>query len=537
MKTQLLIKAALTAALSGAVLSASAAQIMPKQGEVANNVAAVVAKAHALGHHNPLSNMGLTVSLKLHNTDQLTAFLRDVQNPYSPNYHHFLSPQTFTELYGPTRDEVSSVSQFLVRSGLRVTDVSENRTLIHVEGQASVVERALGVTLNDYSYQGRRFFSAASNPRLPVEIASSVQSVIGLTDADVMKPRLKLSANGKPGGGGTPSGFSPQQIATAYNWPSVTSTANGAGVKIAVATAFTFKSSDETGFWSQYGLPSHTVTIVPVDGSTNRTDVETTLDIQRSGAMAPGAAILVYEAANAQLTTFTDTYNKVVVDNQADVMTTSWGLDENDTAVSTMQADDAIFAQASAQGIALFAAAGDDGSSDGTTDTDNADFPSSDPYVTAAGGTHLVLTTSSTISSETAWSSSGGADSTQFGQQSWQAVRNVPLNGHRVSSDLSMDADPNTGYSVLSGGRWAVYGGTSFVAPELAGLFAVRVGQIGRLGQVNALIYGDAGGSNYSTDFHDITSGSNGAFSCTTFWDHPTGWGTPNASNLIAHIN
>lgn len=537
MKTsKLLLQAAITAAVSVPALSSAAGLAHQDRGMVANNVPAIVAKSHLVGRHNPAGNLSLIVSLKLHNTDQLESFLRDVQDPYSPNYHHFLTPQTFTEQYGPTRDEVAAVSEFLSRNGIRVTDVSENRMLIHAQGQVAAVERAMGVTINDYSYGVRRFFAASSNPRLPTEIASSVRSVMGLSNSDVMRPHLVMSPNGKPGGGGTPAGFSPNQIATAYNWPSVTSTANGAGVKIAVATAFTYKSSDLTSFWSQYGLPSHSVTAIAVDGTTRKTDVETTLDIQRSAAMAPGAAILVYEAANAQLTTFTDCYNKVVTDNQADVMTTSWGLDENSTPVSSMQADDAIFAQASAQGIALFAAAGDNGASDGTSDSDNADFPASDPHVTAAGGTHLVLASNGSISSETVWSGSGGADSVQFGQQSWQAVRNVPQNGHRVSSDLSMDADPNTGYSVLSGGRWAVYGGTSFVAPELAGLFAVRVGQVGRLGQVNALIYANAGTSNYSTDFHDITSGSNG-FSAAAFWDYPTGWGTPNASSLISHIN
>ncbi|HEX5339895.1 MAG TPA: S53 family peptidase [Gammaproteobacteria bacterium] len=541
MKTSLILKTALAAALTGIVVASPlAVQAANSTSAVRNNVPAIVGHSHLQGRHDQNSTLALTVSLKLRNTAALASFLRDVQNPYSQQYHHFLTPQQFTEQYGPTQAQVDAVVQFLNRSGIRVKDVSSNRLLIHARGQSSVIEQAMNVVINDYtSADGATFYASATNPTLPAPITASVQSVIGLSNAAVLRPmhRPAVPNKGKPGGGGgTPSGFSPQQIATAYNWPAITSTANGTGATIAVATAYTFKSSDVTGFWSQYGLPNHTVSIISVDGKTHRTDTETTLDIQRSGAMAPGATILVYEAANAQLTTFTDTYNQVVVDNQADVMTTSWGLYESGMSTATLQTDDDIFAQASAQGIALFAAAGDNGSSDGTSNNDTADFPSSDPYVTAAGGTTLTLNSNGTINSETVWSGTGGADSGYFSEPSWENVRNVPQNGHRVTSDLSMDADPQTGYSVLTGGRWSVYGGTSFVAPELAGLFAVRSGQVGRLGQVNALIYQDAGTSNYSTDFFDITSGSNGAFSAGSYWDHPTGWGTPNASNLISHI-
>lgn len=536
-------KTALGAALWGAVMTAAGAGTPQNVlGVVRHTVPAAVSRAHFVGRHDPTAPLSLTLGLRLHHGAQLAAFLRDVQNPYSPQYHHFLTPEQFTELYGPTADEVAAVVQFLNRNGIRVQDVSPNRLLIHAVGQTSVVERALGVTVNDYTLNGRSYYASATDPRLPASLVNSVQSVLGLNNMEELHPLsqaapVKITQHrGKPSGG-APAGYSPQQIATAYHWPAITNTANGGGVKIAVATAFTFKSSDLTGFWNQYGLPNHTVQIVPVDGTSNRTNVETTLDIQRSGAMAPGATILVYEGANAQLTTFTDVYNQVVVDNQADVMTTSWGLAESSMPAATVQTDDSIFAQAAAQGIALFAAAGDNGSSDGTSNPDTADFPSSDPYVTAAGGTTLTLNSDGSIASETAWSGSGGAESIFFGEPAWQNVRNVPQDGKRQSSDIAMDADPNTGYSVLYGGRWAVYGGTSFVAPELAGLFAVRSGQIGRLGQVNALLYGDAATSNYATDFFDITVGSNGAFNAGPYWDHPTGWGSPNASSLILHIN
>ncbi|HET7675391.1 MAG TPA: S53 family peptidase [Gammaproteobacteria bacterium] len=525
-------------AATAGLCCASALAAPHATSNIPHSIPAIVAQAHKVGPHSPTGVMNIAIGLKLRNVDQLRQFLQQVQDQASPEYHHFLTPEQFTQRFGPTQAQADAVAAFLADSGIHVKDVSSNRLLVHARGQVSVIEHAFGIAINDYQYGNRHFYAPAANPQVPAAIAGTVQSVIGLSDAAILTPHWRSAPHkGKPGGGSTtPPGFSPQQIATAYNWPSVTSTANGAGATIAIATAYGFKSSDITGFWSQYNLPNHTVQVVPIDGNTHRLEVETELDIQRSGAMAPGAAILVYEGANAYLTTFTDAYNQIVVDNQADVMTTSWGLDETDTSTATIQTDDAIFMQAAAQGIALFAAAGDNGSSDGTSSSVAADFPSSDPYVTAAGGTTLTLNSNGTIKSETAWSGAGGAESGYFPEPSWQTGTNVPEDGYRQTSDISMDADPNTGYSVLTRGAWAVYGGTSFVAPELAGLFAVKVSQTGaRLGNANPLIYSDAG-ANYGTDFFDITSGSNGAFSAGAYWDHPTGWGSPNASNLLLHI-
>lgn len=540
MMKSILSNAAVFAAALGLGTSAALAQPAPGRAQVMHTVPAVLAKAHLLGHHNPAATLDVTVGLKLRNTAQLEGFLQDVQNPNSPEYHHFLTPQQFTETYGPTQANVDAVVQYLNASGIRVNDVTPNRLLIHAEGQSAQMEQAFGITINDYSLNGATYYASAANPSLPGNLVQSVQSVIGLNDLEQLHPMLAphsvTAHRGKPGGS-TPAGYSPQQIAAAYNWPSVTSTANGTGEKIAIGTAFSFKSSDVTGFWSHYGLPNHTITVVPVDGSTTRANVETTIDIERSGAMAPGATILVYEGANARFTTFTDVYNKIVTDDQAAVMTTSWGAAESSTSTATMQTDDNIFAQGAAEGISLFAAAGDNGSSDGTSNQDEADFPSSDPYVAAAGGTSLTLTSNNTIASETAWSGTGGAESHYFVEPSWQVGTNVPQDGFRQTSDLALDADPNTGYSVLYSGKWSVYGGTSFVAPELAALFAVKVSQNGtRVGQANEAVYTIANGSRYSSDFHDIISGSNGAFNAGTFWDHPTGWGSLNASNLLLDL-
>lgn len=524
-------------------------------------VPAVVARAQYLGPHATTSRMDVLVSLKLRNAPQLDAFLRNVQNPGSAQYHHFLTPQQFAAQYGPSPQQVQQVEAYLRAQGLQVTSVASNRLLIRATGTGAVLQRAFNTRINDYSHNGRHFYAPAVAPSVPAALASMVQSVIGLSTAAHFTPHLvpryiertgaghgilagrsNTQAHGAAAANSTPSGFSPQQIATAYNWPSITSTASGSGVTIAIVTAEStnLAASDYDGFWNQYGLPTHTVNIINVDGSasaTGGTD-ETTIDVERSGAMAPGATIDVYDANSASLTDFTDAYNQVVTANTAQVLSTSWGTAESNMSSSTIQADDNIFKQAVAQGISVFAAAGDNGSADSTSSSDAADYPASDPYVMACGGTSLTLGSSNTIASETAWSDTGGAQSSVFSEPSWQTGTGVPQNGDRNTSDMSMDADPNTGYSVLLSGSWAVYGGTSFVAPQLAGLWADGVAQDGgtRLGQADSAIYGIANTSAYGSDFHDITSGSNGAFSAGVGWDHPTGWGSPDATNLIASV-
>lgn len=532
----------LTLSLFGtsSVLAQTQSDLVP----LADNVPAALMSAQYVGHHDPTATLSVTVALKLRDTEELVQFLQNVVNPANPQYEQFLTPAQFTASFGPTTAQVSAIVNYLESKGLHVSDVSPDNLLIHIRDRSGAIESALGVQINDYMYQGRNVYGTPDNPQFPGDIASLVQSVLGLSNIVQLQPMSVKSSAVVPLSGTGPSGYSPMQIAIAYDWPSITNASHGAGIIIANATADSsnLAISDLDTFWNYYGLPTHSVTVINVDGTNGATDgtVETTIDEEWSGSMAPGATLDVYDAASTSFQDFTDTYDRIVTDNTAQIMTTSWGAPESGYgSCAALTADEQIFEEAVAQGIAVFAAAGDHGSSDGTSNPDEADYPSSDPYVVAAGGTTLTLNGNNTIASETAWSGTGGAQSSCFPEPSWQVGPGIPQNGSRNTVDLSMDGDPNTGYAVYLGGTWLVpYGGTSFVAPELAGLFAVQASSTGstRLGQANAAIYADANGSYYSTDFHDITSGSNGLFSAGPGWDHPTGWGTPDASQLITHI-
>jgi hypothetical protein len=515
-------------------------------------------QATQLGQHAHDSRIKLTVSLKLRHVAKLKRFLQAVQNPRSPEYHHFLTPRQFTAQYGPSKAQVAAVVQFLKQHGITVKNVSRNRLLIHTQASTGTYDHALGIKIYDYKLKGRRFFSTTDSPKLPASISGFVQNILGLDNAVLMRPhyhvkkRLGSIANSANPQAAPPpatsSYFNPAQTAKAYDWPDITNTRNGSGVSIAVATANApGLTSDDSphAFWNAYGLPDHTINVIPVDGqpTLDNGTVETLLDVEYSGAMGPGATLNVYMGADAQNTTFTDVYNEIVNDNTSQVMTTSWGLYES-SAPSQYQTDEAIFMQGAAQGISMFAAAGDNGSGDNApTGDNNADYPSSSKYITSANGTELTIAdVSGSYGNEHAWSGTGGAISQLFIQPSWQTGPGVPDNGMRMNSDMALNAGSLHPYVVYQSGVGfgSVYG-TSAVAPIFAGLFAIGVSQQtggASLGQSNALIYNDvnANSSNYASDFRDVTTGSNGAFDAGPDWDHPTGWGSPKATSLLSHL-
>lgn len=597
-----LVTTGLAAAVTGALLGS----LVPVAGasasamvQVERNVPRAVSSAVFVGHHNPKAMLNISVALSLHDTDKLAAFMHDVADPGSRDYRKFLTPRQFTERYCPSAAQVWAVEQFLRQRGITVGSVSANNMRIHASASTAAMEAAFGVAINDYKRaDGTTFYSASTDPSFPANVSGYVKAVFGLDDA--VQYRSHAILNTKPEtatraiSGAEPAGFSPQQIATAYDWPTttkplLTDTTLASGMTVAIATAYSYRLGDVQKFWSTYKLPAHTISNVAIDGSTARLEGETTLDIERSSAMSPGSNIVVFEAFNPSDPVFDDMFSAIANYNGTpagtahpiNVMSTSWGESENVSSPASLAAEHDDFVQMASEGIMMLAAAGDNAADDGQgPGLDNADFPASDPYVLAAGGTHLVLNPDNTIGSESVWfyrasEGTGGADSLYFAQPYYQTALTsgwttnthcdndhsgdggsvapnlgsdgcaAASNASRQSSDMAMDADPATGYSVYFNGRWAVYGGTSFVAPELAGFYAVLVKSMGSTPPVSApaLVYCDASLGAYSSDFHDIGTGTNSDSLGGTFdsslapgWDHPTGWGTPDAKNFLTDI-
>ncbi len=540
----------------------------------------LLSHAVEIGPHAVQAKIRLIIGLKLRHKAKLQSFLEQVQNPHSAAYHQWLTPSEFTARYGPTKTDVAQVVAFLKAHGITVKSVSQNRILIHTVATTAVYDHAFGIEINDYKLDGRSFFSTTSRPKIPREIAPLISGIIGLNRGvkvrshSFFKPvgeaTRDLSPHAAPPASLT--NLSPLQIAHAYDWPDITDADNGAGATIGIVTAASMNvaASDYTTFWDSYGLPEHSVTLVPVDGggrSATGPIGETLLDIEYSSAMAPGAALRVYVAnigdgsLGGQLGGLSDAFNQLVEENKVDVMTTSWGWCASGYPGGVVGTDEEILAQGAAQGISMFAAAGDSGASDGCpagNPNNNADYPSSSAYVTAANGTQLDISDlDGTYAFESAWNdancfgqgpaATGGGISSVIAKPAWQTGPGVPTDvDMRMNSGVALTASCGHPMYTYQFGQWTLTAGTSAVAPMLAGLFANAVSERGgRLGQSNSLIYNDvnANSSNYGTDFHDVKFGCNGYLpdgtepSCAgTNWDHPTGWGSVKATSLLAHI-
>lgn len=517
-------------------------------------------ESQLLRHSDPAQTQRIIVSLQLRDEAELDKLIEEQNDPASPNYQKFLTPDEFNKRFAPEQADVDAVTDFLKNKGLTVVEVTPNRTLVVAEGTVEQLENAFKVTINDYRLQHagmvRQFSSNADDPKVPGNLKSVVQSVIGLNTLARYESRLKKAPLGpesmvRSGNAQQlPAGLSPQELATVYDFPNennknATRKLTGKGRTVAIATAEGYNRADVDEFWKTYGITrSGALTDIDIGGTVTTVNEETTLDLEQLGAQAPGADILMYKGVDPAFTTFTLVFNRIVTDNKADAMSVSWGLCEKWTGARQMKTEHGIFKQAAAQGIALFAASGDDGAYDcrGEKKVDyQVDYPSADPYVTAVGGTRMTSFDGKRLS-ERAWTGSGGGKSTEWKRQSWQKGPGVPGGDERVSADVSLNADPWTGYAIYYEGNWISAGGTSISAPNWTALWILASEAAGkRIGQASPMLYRAGNSGDYGKLFHDITAGDNGDFRgpgypSGTGWDHPTGWGVPNGTALVDWI-
>jgi kumamolisin len=518
--------------------------------EVKNNTPYALPESSLVGHSDPNAVLDIVVGLRWQNEQQLDDQLARIQDPDSPDYHHFLTSEEFVSRFAPAQADIDGVTRYLESAGPVVMEAASNRKLVHARGTVSQIEQAFQVSINDYELNGERHFSNDRNPSLPSSIGAAVESVFGLSSLDAFHPSSHARrADSLPAS--VPI-YTPAQLATAYNFPNLnnafhgTTTYDGTGVTIAIATAYSYTASDLSYFLQYFEITrTGAITIVPVNGGSTTPNYETTLDIENASAEATGASILVYEAPNSSFANFELMHNQIASANLAQVLSTSWVACEASEG-SNLTTENAIFKQMSAEGMTMFVGSGDNGAyaCSATSKTLAVDFPSSSPYFTAVGGTNLFLTTNGTYSSETAWTSSGGGISSSFAKPAWQKGPGVPTNSKRDLADVSFDASANTGIYTYYQGFWYDGFGTSYGGPNWAALWALaiqaRSGK--RTGNADPTIYKiGASAANYKLDFFDVTTGSNGngngpGYSAKKDWDYPTGWGSPNGTNLVNYV-
>ena len=519
------------------------------------NTPSALSRATLLGHRDPNEGMEIVVGLKMRNEQELDALIARQSDPNSSDFRRFITPAEFNERFGPLQSDVDKVTQHLTANGLSLVQVTPNRMLIQARGSVAQIEQGFSVRINTYSLYGKQEFSSDREPSIPSDLEGIVQSVIGL---DSMSKVHQLAQSQPLSSASTPLAiYTPRQIATAYSFPNVNnlyndgSTYSGKGITLAIVPAISYASTDVDFFWEYYGITrTGSLTNIPVNGGSSVVDFESTLDVEQTGAQAPGADILVYSAPqdDAGGILFTDNalaFNQAVGDNLASAVSTSFESCEQNWFQPALQSVHASLQQGTAQGMTFFVGSADSGiyaCSPNLTHTNTTvavGYPASDPYETAVGGTNLFLFPNWMRALETTWEFSGGGVSTIFTQPSWQIGSGVPKNGARDVADVAFNASDATGFYTYFQGSWFSGFGTSFGGPNWAALWTLGLEAVGdRTGLANPFLYRLGDAVTYHADFYDIKFGNNGAgipggFNAGPKWDYPTGWGTPKGGNIV----
>jgi subtilase family serine protease len=322
-----------------------------------------------------------------------------------------------------------------------------------------------------------------------------------------------------------PTGYTPAKIRHAYGFDLVTGTGTGQTIAIIEAYGSPTIQSDLNKFCTTFGIPTTTLSIYYPQGvppANTGWALETSLDVEWAHAIATGAKIVLVVAKSAISTDLLAAVD-FAVGLGAKQIAMSWGTPQ----FSGQSYYDYHFNKT---GVTFTASSGDSSS---------VFWPASSTYVVGVGGTHLVLDTVGNVTSETAWSSSGGGISLYVPkpvyQNGWQSATK------RTSPDVSYDADPATGVSVYmtnyyGATGWLSCGGTSAGPPQWAALFAlVNSGRVGSVSSPNTKLY-SAGTANYAGNYRDIVSGYNGKYYAVARYDYVTGLGSPRANSLVPYL-
>src|SRR5271170_512083 len=400
-----------------------------------------------------LNSLSLRFSMTADQQADLTQLLAAQLNPRSPSYHQWLTPEQFGARFGLSSADLSKVSAWLTSQGFTITSVARSSNYINFTGTVAQAQTAFGTTIHSLSYNGEQHLSNITDPVLPSAVASVVTAVTGLNNfklkprsrarqvsaIDPSQPLYTQTVNGV-----TSHYISPADFYTIYDFnPLLTASTpiNGSGITIAVMGQTDLTANPDPNiaqFRSAAGLPSLTANpiklqLVGPDPGLSTGDIdEAHLDLEWSGAAAPGATILYVYSDDVFTSLQSAISNKV-----APIITISYGECESGWGTALLASNNVFLEQANAQGQTVMSSSGDAGSTDCdvtglATEGLNVDFPASSPYVTAAGGTMFSgdLNTPATY-----WNSTNGTT----GGSALSYITEQPWNETTASAGLGDD--------------------------------------------------------------------------------------------------
>jgi subtilase family serine protease len=384
-----------------------------------------------------LDSLSLRFSMTSAQSAALSQLLADQQNPSSPRYHQWLTPEQFGAEFGMSQNDLASATSWLQEQGFTVTGVARGRTFINFSGTVGQVNRAFAANMHAVSLNGETHIANLSDPSLPTALANVTAMVGGLNDFRV-KPRARQRSVEPKFNGGAGNGnlIAPGDFYTIYDLnPLISSSINGSGVSIAVTGQTdigTAGLASYAAFRSAAGLSTTnppTIQLAGRDPGSPGAGIqfptagdlsESMLDLEWAGAAAPGANIIFITGQDVFLNAQTQ-----AIDNKvAPIITTSYGNCESNFGNAEIASLNVLYQQANAQGQTILGPAGDAGAADCEIFTNVSastglavDFPASSPYATGVGGTEFNENGTNYFS--TANGNNGGTATSYIPEQPW----------------------------------------------------------------------------------------------------------------------
>jgi subtilase family serine protease len=617
--------------------STSLARSAATTARLAHSTPAWAAAGHALRNVPASQGVGIRVYLAPRGgTAALDAAIRAVSTPGSASYRHFLTPAQYQARFAPTAQTIASVESWLRGAGMHVTGIGPSSRYVAATGTAAAAQRAFQVKLALFQHGARVVRAPVADARVPRGLGAAVLGVTGLDTAPHIRHHADLGppdafVNARPCSSFygeiiakrqadnttllpkfngsyrpyAPCGYTPSQFRSAYGVSGTGLTGQGATVAITDAYAAPTIRLDANTYATTHGDPAFTETglteSLPAKPFRNVNQCggngwfgEETLDVEAVHAIAPAANVVYYASRSCTDTDFLEALARVVDENKASIVTNSWGGLDAGTTSGIAAAYEQIFKQGAMQGIGFMFSSGDDGDELLSSGHIQTDFPASDPWVTAVGGTSTAIGSQGELLWQTGWGTSkynlsadgtawvpaatppflygsGGGFSTLFSRPAYQNGVVPSGTSGRAVPDVSLDGDPTTGMLVgetqafpddVRYGEFRI-GGTSLSSPLFAGVQALAAEAAGaRLGFANPTIYALAtttpgayldvlhrAGANVRPDFVNGINADNGiVYSARTFdedsslvtkkgWDDVTGIGTPSPTYPQAFAN
>lgn len=519
----------------------------------------------------PMDRMVLVLTRTASQQAALDSLLKSQQGPASPEYHHWLTPHQFGQLFGAADADIQQITSWLQSEGFSIDHVANSKSFIQFSGTAGQVQQAFHTQIHKYVVNGISHWANATDPQIPAALSSVIAGVATLYDF-AKKPQLvkspqaftALAASGKKPQFTSNGSYAlaPADFATIYNIsPLYQSGINGSGTTIAVVARTNINTSDISSFRSNFGLPANPPQIIvngPNPGDLGGDEeAEAVLDTSWAGAVATNATIDLVVSASTNSSDGVDLSEMYIIDNNlADIMTESFGDCEANYTAAEGAAISALAQQAAAQGITYTVAAGDSGAEGCDDPTErqatgplSVNILSSTPYTIAVGGTMFnengnysaywsstngtnnesalsyipedVWNESCTVqqcgrSNAGLWAGGGGV-STLFSKPTWQ-VALTPADGARDVPDVALTAAGHDAYLLCLDGSCTPnatgeitfdgYSGTSAATPSFAGIMALVVQQTGsRQGQADPTLYTLAAQEDFASCNASNTSG------------------------------